>query len=87
MAEGSTIGGLDQVLNMHRDPGIPSSDHPSTSLRGEFITFEEIRQVHVPASKRTRGRPKIDYSIKPKNSGARDPNQRRESGEKTRSTR
>lgn len=64
MAEGSTVASLDQVLNMHRDPGIPPRhDHPSTS---EFITFEEIRQVHVPASKRTRGRPKIDYSLKPK---------------------
>ena len=61
-----TVAGLDVVLNMHRDPGIRRSEHPSTSDH-PFVTFEEIRQEmrqehHVPAHKRSRGRPRIDYS-------------------------
>lgn len=58
MSDGSTVSGLDQVLNMHRGP--TKVEHPSPS---EFITYEELR--HAIVSKRTRGRPKGE-SPKPK---------------------
>ncbi|EEB16813.1 zinc finger protein, putative [Pediculus humanus corporis] len=55
-----TLPGPNHVLNMHRMP--IKIEYPSTS---EYLLVDEFRQSLSAASKKSRGRPKIDFHQKP----------------------
>lgn len=60
MMDSSTVAGLDQVLNMHHLP--VKVEFPSTS---EYLMIDEFRHSLSSSTKRSRGRPRIDFHQKP----------------------